>query len=47
MASMGDRRGDYWGFVGRLEGPRPLGRSMRRLKRNIKIEYSRRGAWTE
>ena len=40
---MRDRRGDYRGFVGRLEGPRPLGISRRRLKENIKIEYSRSG----
>jgi len=29
VARMGERRGAYWGLVGKLEGRRPLGRPRR------------------
>ena len=36
LAGMGDMRGAYRVFVGRLDGKRPLGRPRRRYKHNIK-----------
>ena len=38
MACMGDRRGPYRDLVGRHEGKKPLGRPMRRLEDNIKMD---------
>ena len=49
MARMGDRRGAYRVLVGRPEGRRPLGRSLRRWEGNIKMDLQAVGwgAWTE
>jgi hypothetical protein len=38
MARMGERRGAYRVLVGRPEGKRPLGRSMRSWEDNIKMD---------
>jgi len=38
VTRMGDRRGVYRDLVGRQKGRRPLGRSKRRRKDNIKMD---------
>ena len=37
VARMGERRGIYWGFVGKPEGKRPLERPRHRREDNIKM----------
>ena len=43
MARMGERRGVYMVFVGKLEGKRPLGRPMRRWEDNIRMDLQEVG----
>jgi hypothetical protein len=40
---MGERRGAYWGFVGKPEGWRPLGRPRRRWKCSIEMNFEEEG----
>ena len=38
-----ERRGAYWGFVGKPDGKRPLGRPRRRWKCSIEINFEEVG----
>ena len=49
VARMGERRGLYRDFVGKIEGKRPLRRPRRGWKDNIKMGLQKvgwRGTWT-
>jgi hypothetical protein len=40
---MGDRKGPYRDFVGNYHGKRPLGKSLRKWKDNIKFNFQNVG----
>ena len=42
-STYGERRGVYWGLVGKPEGKRPLGRPRRRWEDNIKMDVQEVG----
>ena len=44
-STYGERRGVYIGFVGKLEGKRPLGRPRRRWEHNIKMDLQEEVLW--
>ena len=43
MTRMEERRGVYWGLVGKPEGKRPLGKPRRRWEDNIKMDLQEVG----